>query len=105
MAQLYANENFPYQVVEALRKLGHDVLTVQEAGKGGQEIRDDEVLAFATEQNRAVVTINRRDFIRLHSSDPTQDIDTEGQAKRIDQAIQTVKDLAGQLLRVNRPQK
>ena len=113
MARLYANENFPYQVVEILRELGHDVLTVQEAGKGNQEIGDDEVLTFATEQNRAVVTINRRDFIRLHRTHPihagiivcTQDIDTEGQASRIHQAIQTVKDLANQLLRVNRPQR
>ena len=35
MARLYANENFPYQVVIALRALGHDVLTVQEAGNAG----------------------------------------------------------------------
>lgn len=30
MARLYANENFPLPVVEALRRLGHDVLTIQE---------------------------------------------------------------------------
>ena len=33
MARLYANENFPFPVVEELRKLGHDVLTIQETGK------------------------------------------------------------------------
>jgi hypothetical protein len=33
MARLYSNENFPLPVVEALRALGHDVLTIQEAGK------------------------------------------------------------------------
>ena len=32
MARLYANENFPLPVVEELRHLGHDVLTMQEAG-------------------------------------------------------------------------
>ncbi len=46
MARLYSNENFPLPVVVELRRLGHDVLTVQEAGKANQEIPDDEVLAF-----------------------------------------------------------
>ena len=113
MAYLYANENFPYQVVTALRHLGHDVLTVQEAGNAGQGIGDEEVLAFTTQHNRAVLTINRRDFIRLHQIHPdhtgiivcTQDADIQGQADRIHQIIASVETLAGQLLRVNRPQK
>jgi hypothetical protein len=33
MARFYADEQFPFPVVELLRTLGHDVLTVQEAGK------------------------------------------------------------------------
>ena len=33
MARLYADEQYPYPVVELLRALGHDVLTVQEAGR------------------------------------------------------------------------
>jgi len=37
MARLYANENFPLQVVEELRRAGHDVLTTREAGKAGNE--------------------------------------------------------------------
>lgn len=45
MARLYADEQFPYEVVENLRDLGHDVLTVQEAGKANLKIPDDEVLA------------------------------------------------------------
>jgi hypothetical protein len=32
MAKLDADEQFPRPAVEALRKLGHDVLTVQESG-------------------------------------------------------------------------
>lgn len=36
MARLYSNENFPLSVVEELRRLGHDVLTVLEAGKDEQ---------------------------------------------------------------------
>ena len=33
MARLYADEQFPRIVVNLLRTLGHDILTVQEAGK------------------------------------------------------------------------
>ncbi len=113
MARLYANENFPRQVVESLRGFGHDVLTVQEANNAGQGISDEEVLAFAVQQNRAVVTINRRDFIQLHKTQPdhagiivcTQDADTYGQAERIHQAMAQAEDLHNQLLRVNRPQQ
>ena len=48
MARFYADEQYPYPVVECLRLLGHDVLTVQEAGNGNQRIPDPDVLAFAT---------------------------------------------------------
>lgn len=64
MARLYANENFPLKVVQQLRALGHDVLTVAEAGNAGQRIPDHEVLAYAVKSGRAILTINRRDFIR-----------------------------------------
>jgi uncharacterized protein DUF5615 len=47
LARLYADENFPLPAVEALRRLGHDVLTAAEAGQAGQGIADDAVLAFA----------------------------------------------------------
>ncbi|MCI0396398.1 MAG: DUF5615 family PIN-like protein [Chloroflexi bacterium] len=111
MARLYANENFPQQVVKALCALGHDVLTTVEAGNAGQSIKDEEVLAFAIRHERAVLTLNRWDFVRLHRHDPahagiitcTRDEDSEGQAARIHQAIKATESLAGQLLRVNRP--
>jgi predicted nuclease of predicted toxin-antitoxin system len=70
MARLYSNENFPLKVAQALRANGHDVLTVVEAGQANQEISDEEVLAYATRENRAVLTLNRRDFIRLHQAQP-----------------------------------
>jgi hypothetical protein len=38
MARLYANENFPFPVVEELRRLGHDVLTTLEAGNAGRRL-------------------------------------------------------------------
>jgi len=72
MARFYTDEQFPFPVVELLRSLGHDVLTVQEAGNADQGIPDDEVLAFAISQERSILTINRDDFIRLHRRNPDQ---------------------------------
>ena len=111
MAQFYSNENFPFPPVEELRLLGHDVMTVVEAGKASQKIPDEEVLAFAISQNRAVLTLNRKHFIRLHRTQPdhcgiivcTWDADYAAQAKRIDEAITAQGILARELLRVNRP--
>ena len=54
MARLYADEQYPYPVVELLRALGHDVLTVQEAGRANHKIPDPDVLAFASSEKRAV---------------------------------------------------
>ena len=111
MARLYADEQYPFPVIEFLRAFGHDVLTVQEAGNAGLKIRDAEVLAFATTNERAVLTLNRKDFKRLHRLQPnhagiivcTDDRDWEGLARRIDEAILNEEILTGKLLRVNRP--
>jgi Domain of unknown function (DUF5615) len=42
MARLYADEQFPRVVSELLCTMGHDVLTVQEAGNANQKVSDDE---------------------------------------------------------------
>ncbi len=70
MEKLYVNENFPKPVVEYLRNFGHDGLTFLDAGNANQRIPDDEVLKFAIDQNRILLTLNRRDFIRLHRDNP-----------------------------------
>ncbi len=43
MTRLYSDENFPFPVVEELRRLGYDVLTLQEAGFAGQSVPDENV--------------------------------------------------------------
>jgi hypothetical protein len=45
MSRLLADENFPLPTVQELRRLGHDVVTVQERGKGHQQMPDKEVKA------------------------------------------------------------
>ena len=54
MARLFADENFPFPVVEALRRMGHDVVTVVDAGKAGQALTDTVILQLAGSQQRAV---------------------------------------------------
>ncbi|MEZ4706302.1 MAG: DUF5615 family PIN-like protein [Caldilineaceae bacterium] len=111
MARLFADENFPRRVSEALRMLGHDVLTIQEAGYSNLRTEDLDVLAIASRQNRAVLTNNRRHFIALHMSGQahsgivvcTEDPDVQGQAQRIHEAVATLDTLVGALVRVNRP--
>jgi predicted nuclease of predicted toxin-antitoxin system len=111
MARLYANENFPLPVVEALRTAGHDVLTVAETGKAGQVSPDEDVLEFADQDDRILLTLNRKHFIRLHRAGVrhagivvcTVDPDFAGQASRIDGTLMSQADCRGQLLRVNRP--
>ena len=68
MVKLYSNENFPMDIVRQLRQLGYDVLTSYEAGQANQGIPDEDVLTFATQNERAVITLNRDDFIILYSS-------------------------------------
>ena len=51
MAKLYSNENFPLPVVEELRRLGHEVLTIQETGKAGQAVKDEMVLEYAVAEH------------------------------------------------------
>jgi predicted nuclease of predicted toxin-antitoxin system len=107
---LYADENFPLRVVEELRRLGQDVLTAFEDGKANQSVTDQELLARATELDRAVMTLNRLDFKRLHLSTPnhsgiiicTEDPDRVGQARRIVESLAERGDLQRQLIRVYR---
>ena len=66
MALLFADENFPFPVVEELRRLGHDVLTIREAGKAEQSLADESVLAFGCKEKRAVLTLNRKHFIHYY---------------------------------------
>jgi hypothetical protein len=112
MAKLYADEDFPLPVVAELRRLGHDVLTVLEAGRAGLGICDAEVLDDATADDRTVLTHNHLDYQRLHKQGvPHQGIvsctrdgkDPTGLAQRIDVAVTAAGELKKQFIRVVRP--
>lgn len=113
MAQLLADENFAFPVVEELRRLSHDVLTWAETGQANLAISDEVVLETATKLKRVVITLNRKDFINLHAEKPshagiivcTMDNDFAGLAGRIHELLVNQPDMNGRLERVNRPSK
>ena len=110
--KFYADEKFPLPVVTELRMLGHDVLTLQEAGYGGLAITDETVLEHATQAHRALLTMNRKHFVALHHTKSNHagiivcslDLDFTVQARRIDSEIKSRKEnITGKLVRINRP--
>ena len=111
MARLYADENVPLPVVERLRTLGHDILTVVEDGKGNRRSSDASILRDATAISRAVVTLNRTHFRRLHEESSTHagivlctfDLDFARQARRIHELLSVQETMSGRLIQVYRP--
>jgi Domain of unknown function (DUF5615) len=91
--------------------MGHDILTSQEAGQANQSIPDDQILAFACAEQRAILTYNRKHLIRLYNSQSshagiivcTVDPDPIELAVRINDAIELLPKLEGQLVRITRP--
>jgi hypothetical protein len=69
---LYADENFPLPVVEELRRLGFDVVTMYEDDKANLSLTDQAVLSIASNQQRTLLAANRRHFIQLHRHQPSQ---------------------------------
>jgi predicted nuclease of predicted toxin-antitoxin system len=110
MGRFYADEDFPWGAVQFLRNWGHDVLTVQEAGRCGKP--DPEVLADAMADGRAVLTHNHRHYQRLHAhgqphggiiSCTRDDKNLPGLARRIHDAITAAPHLVNQFIRIIRP--
>ena len=110
MPALYADENFPLPVIEELRRLGFDVVTMYDDDNANQSLTDEQVLSIATDKNRALLTVNRRHFIQLHRRRPdhsgiivcTFDPDFVGQAQRIADALRAQTSLEKQLIRIYR---
>lgn len=111
MARVYTDEDFPGPATRRLRELGHDVLTAREAGNADRQMPDHDVLRFAHSEGRAVLTLNRRDFIRLHNSGAehsgivacTDDKDFIALATRVHEALCANESSAGKLIRIIRP--
>jgi hypothetical protein len=112
MFRLLADENFPFPAVIKIRQKGWDIVTLQESGYGGIALNDSEVLQFALSSKRAVLTLNRRHFIHLHSVSDEHygiivcsfDSDFDGLSERIICKLSACDSPAGKLIRINRPE-
>ena len=84
---------------------------MRETGAANRASPGVEILELAVLHGRAVLTLNRRHFVALHALRPdharivvcTVDADFADQARRIHEALSAHDDLAGILVRVNRP--
>jgi len=63
--RLHLNEQISPRLAGQLRKYGFDVTSTLELGM--VEADDDEQLAYAASQQRAIVTFNHKDFATLHA--------------------------------------
>jgi predicted lactoylglutathione lyase len=113
MVRLYADENFELPVIKKLREKGYDILTALEAGNANQGIPDEDVLAFAIREHRAVITLNYNDFKNLHKRDNNhhgivicvstrRKEDRDDLVDRIDFILKDKESLDNELIRVNR---
>jgi len=111
MALLFADENFSMPTVQVLRNMGHDVQTVLQFGQAGLAVPDDEILRLSTQAGRCLLTLNRKDFIKLHAQQPAHagiiickvDADFTALAQRVDECLRMGPTaLDGQLFRVQR---
>ncbi len=97
-------------MVLEFRQRGYDILTSQEAGQANQGIPDEDVLTFATQNQRVVITLNREDFIALHRSGISHqgiiicktDRDYTGQTHALYAHLQQIEDLKNRLIRVKK---
>src|SRR5436190_16949462 len=62
--RLYLDRHIKKQLAVDLRQRGYDVLTTEEASM--DTASDEDQLAFAAKQERAILTFNIRDFAPLH---------------------------------------
>jgi len=65
--KVFANENLFEPIIDYLRRLDHDVLSIRDAGLSG--ISDDEVYQRACKEKRVIITMDK-DFSRIFRFPP-----------------------------------
>ena len=65
--KLFANENLFEPIIDYLRSLGHDVLSIRDSGLSG--ISDEEVYHRACKEKRIIITMDK-DFSRMFRFPP-----------------------------------
>ena len=109
--RFYADENLPRAIIEELRQLNYNVLNSYEAQQANKSISDENVLKFAQEKNKIIITLNRDDFVSLHQQGEAHsgitickdDRDYKSQAQVINESIlQDNRSLQGRLIRIKK---
>ncbi|OHC00299.1 MAG: hypothetical protein A3G70_06045 [Planctomycetes bacterium RIFCSPLOWO2_12_FULL_39_13] len=65
--KIFANENLFEPIIDYLRSLGNDVLSIRDCGLSG--ISDDEVYGKACKENMVIITMDK-DFTRIFRFPP-----------------------------------
>jgi predicted nuclease of predicted toxin-antitoxin system len=65
--KIFANENLSEPIIDYLRSLGNDVLSIRDSGLSG--ISDDEVYEKACKENMVIITMDK-DFTRIFRFPP-----------------------------------
>lgn len=65
--KIFANENLFEPIIDYLRSLGNDMLSIRDCGLSG--ISDDEVYEMACKENRIIITMDK-DFTRIFRFPP-----------------------------------
>lgn len=113
MFLLLADENFALPVVNHLKAIGYDIVTLKDLDLNDQQVPDEQVLEIAIELKRALITFNRKDFIQLHRKNEehygiiiaTFDTHFQALAERIHTELETRDHLSGQLIRITKGNK
>jgi hypothetical protein len=110
MARLLADDAFPQPVIIELRRLGHDIVGLDETGTLDHERIDEDVLDAAVATDRTLLTLDRRSMAHLLPARARRpgvivcafDRDFIGLANRIDAALPAHGSLDGQIIRIGR---
>lgn len=65
--KMFADENLYDPIIDYLRSLGHDILSIREAGLSG--ISDDQVYQLACKEKRVIISMDK-DFSRIFRFPP-----------------------------------
>lgn len=109
MKRLFADQHFPKEAADELRKRGYDVLTARQAGMS--EALDPEILRFSVKENRITLT-NDKGFQKKHPLvyprhngivHYTKQETYFALADRIDKTLNAYPDLSGRVAEVRKP--
>ena len=112
LGRLFADAMMPIQIVHALRRLGYEVQTVQQfQGTSRPEVSlsDEAVLEAAIQFQATVITMNGKDFARIHCAAHhthngiiicNESADYEKRAKEIEEVLKASKPLTGKLISI-----